>query len=182
MGARSPKKRTDEKALLLGLRELIGLLPTANERREMQEHLETLIEFLTTMKRHVETLPAAEDLAGAETALARLEEMADQAHAQQVLAMVGLRGRSTGARRKSPSSEEKRARARETLERLEGLSVEEVRSRLEPASAYSVTEIRAIAKELGIGSPAKLKREALVHQIATKLANYQGYRLLGDHS
>ncbi len=108
--------------------------------------------------------------------------MAEQARTQQVLDMAGLARRSTGSRKQSASSEEKRARARKTLEELEGLSVEEVRSRLEPASAYSVTDLRAVAKELGIGSPTKLKREALVHQIATKLANYQGYRLLGDQS
>src|SRR3989442_537649 len=43
---------------------------------------------------------------------------------------------------------------------------------------YSVAGLRAIALLLGIKATSKARREALVHEIATRIANYRGYKTL----
>jgi hypothetical protein len=47
------------------------------------------------------------------------------------------------------------------------------------ADKYTLDEVRGIAAKVGVRSSGQLSRESLAYQIATKIANFRGYKQLG---
>lgn len=76
---------------------------------------------------------------------------------------------------------EERSRAASLLRDLQALSIDEMRRRLESEDAVPARELHEVAKSLGIKGSRRMEREALVHQIVTKISNFRGYQeLRGD--
>jgi hypothetical protein len=67
------------------------------------------------------------------------------------------------------------------IDALSMMPVDDARTEL-AGDRYSIAAIRRIAAVLGIRGASRLTREALVHQIAMKLANYRGYQRLGGEA
>jgi len=77
---------------------------------------------------------------------------------------------------------EDRAKGRATLEAVRSLPGDEIRSELLAQDRHPVSELRAIALEMGIRPSQKLSRDSLVQQITTTIVNDRGYRALrGEH-
>jgi len=167
------------KAFLKGLRDALGALPKESERKEIKAILDTLIEFLTSLRENFDTLPSVKDTNKASQAIQKLEELFVQAETDPILAsLVGLRRFSPPKRKKPIVTEEEITKAKGVLVELKKLPVDEIRAKLQEQNFYSLSQLRAIASAMNIKPIEKLSRNSLVHQISTKIANYRGYRSL----
>jgi len=170
------------RAFIARLGATVAALPTEAEKREAQENLAALIEFLTDMQQRLLALPSAEDMGGIRRAAEALEALFGKAERDPVLAgVLGLR-RPPAARPSGPMvTSEDRAKAQVTLQAVRALPGDQIRSELLDQDRHSVNEVRAIAAEVGIRSTERLSRDALAQQISTRIVNDRGYRALrGD--
>ena len=178
MAGLSKRRRQKFESFLTHLRHILESLPSDSEKREAEEALTRLIEFLTDVKARLKVLPSEEEVSTLQTAVRTLEETFAKAEGDPVLAGVLGVKRVGVKRRKSDGlvlEEAKRA-----VEALESLPVEEIRSKL-GSDLYPLKTLRAIASVLGLKPMKGVGREALVHQVAMRIANVRGYeRLRGD--
>lgn len=160
------------------LRALVESLPSESEKQHIAADLDLVIEFLTEIKKTVNSLPSQEGAAVVRSAADSLETQFSRARASAPLAAaLGLRP----ADRRPKSSRLAEAdfdRARMLLERLEKLPIDELRADLENTSATAPRDLHAIAALMGIGSTQRTSRDALAHQIASKIGNARGYETL----
>ena len=169
----------DKKAFLTCLRDILSALPTESEKQEIQANFAVLTEFLTTLKTKIDMLPSTEDMNGVSRVIQNLEELFVKAETNPILAgIVGMSCPSPARERKPATTEEEIAKAKAELATLESLPIDTMRVRLQDRN-YSMSELYAIAAELGIRSTKRLNRETLAHQITMKIANYRGYQRLG---
>lgn len=178
MGKRKVSGIFKMKSFLSRLREIVEALPTESEKQEAQKNLATLSQFLMDLKRNFESFPTIEDINNVKVIIQKLEELLTKAKDNPAIAhILGLTPMSIKRRKKITLSEEELTKARTTLTELEALPVDEIRLRLQDES-FTVSNLRAIANVIGIKSIEKLNREALMHQITTRIANYRGYQQL----
>jgi DNA-binding transcriptional regulator YbjK len=124
--------------------------------------------------------PTIEDTTEVTNAIKRLQELFANMEANPTLAHVlGLKGSSTAERKKPVTGEEETATARTMLKDLESLSIDEVRTKLEDET-FSLSELRTMALLTEISDVESLNREALVHQLVTKIAHVRGDQHLGE--
>lgn len=169
------------KAFLLSLRGMLSALPGATEKQEIKNSFTELIEFLSNVRDKLDALPANDDMKEVDLAVRRLEELFARVESNPFLAnVVGLRTPSLQKRSKPKITDSDRTNAEAVLKELESLPVDKIRSELTKEEIYSMSQVRAIGSLMGLRSSAKLNRDALVHQIATKIANYRGYQRLGE--
>ncbi len=177
----SQSKRSDyykTKHLLSGLRDIISALPTEVEKQEIQTSFNILIEFLMNMQKNFGMLPSVEDTNEVSRAIQKLEELYVKAEANPTLASTMGLNRSPRIRRtKAKIMPEEITQAKTTLDNLEELPTDQIRSKLQSEN-YPLSELRAIASVMGIRSIEKLSRDALAHQITMKIANRRGYQIL----
>jgi hypothetical protein len=157
------------------LEQVVALLPTREEKSDIDTALNSLITFLGDLQRSYALLPAQQDLDSVRQGIGQLANIMEAAQENPVIAAA------VGSRRPSPAQQKTAntvppEEARQLLAKLQPMSFDAIRSELE-AESYSVACLRAIARELGIKG-SKLKRESLIHQIAAKIANLRGYRML----
>jgi hypothetical protein len=60
---------------------------------------------------------------------------------------------------------------------MESLLIDQIRSTLDK---MTVRDLHTVASEMGVRATERSPREALVHQVSTKITNARGYRSLGD--
>jgi hypothetical protein len=158
----------------------LASLPSQAEKDEIHAGLDTLVEFLLDLQKDLDSIPAAESLRAVDSAITRLEEILRHAEAKPAIAAVlGVRPasvRPTSSKVVATDAESVRARA--TLDELQKLPIDQLRSRLD-GSEYSMSELRVLASLLGIRATPKLNRDSLTQQVTMKIANYRGYRQLG---
>ena len=165
------------KAFLPSLRDMLSALPGQNEKQEIKNSFTVLIEFLSNVRDKLDALPAADDMKEVNLAIKKLEELFAQAGNNPLLASaVGLRTPSLQKRSKLKMTDSDKTNAKAVLTKLESLPVDKIRSELTKEEFYPMSQVRAIGSLMGLRSTAKLSRDALVHQIATKIANYRGYK------
>lgn len=175
-------KEKDQRAIgafLEGIRSLADGLPSETEKEEARSRLSQLVEFLNDLRGRVASLPSREDASQARIAIEELEGLLSKAKANPVLAAaLGLRkGERKRPQIELPSHEEN-TRAKEALSVLEALPADQIQTSLRDEEKYSTHSLRAIALQLGIRTTRKTSREALIRQIATRIANYRGYQEL----
>jgi hypothetical protein len=161
-----------------GLRALVESLPPESEKQRIAADLDRVIEFLAEIRRTVGSLPSQESTAALRSAVDSLDALFSRARASAPLATaLGLRP-ADHKPKSPPLTEADSARARTLLERLDKLPLEELRADLENTSTTPPRDLHAIAALMGIRSTQRTSREALVHQIASKIANARGYESL----
>lgn len=156
-------------------------LPSESEKREIESGFLKLIGLLTDLKTAFEILPQADETEALRVALQRLQEVLSKADKDPVLAgLLGLARPQARTRQKHESPEEVLSATNTFVNELEALPLDDIRSRLE-ANVYPLTLLRSVASALGVSPNSKLNRDALVHQIAMRIANARGYqRLRGE--
>jgi hypothetical protein len=160
------------------LRALLESLPSESEKQQIATELDLVIKFLTQVKESVGSLPSQESTGVLGSAIDRLDALFSRARASAPLAAaLGLR-RADHRAKSLPLTEADTERAKVLLERLEKLPIDELRASLEKTSETAPRDLQAIAALMGIRSTQRSSREALAHQIATKIANAQGYEAL----
>jgi hypothetical protein len=153
-----------------GLRELVDTLPTEQERNRIASELEVLIQFLTTLKSHLQGVPTQEDTLATRTAIDQLDSLFVRAKTNPFLASAfGIK--SKPPRPKSP------AITPEDIERANSAISKFDRSTLE---TMSMRDLQAVAGAVGVRTSSRTTREALVQHVATKITNTRGYRSLRD--
>jgi hypothetical protein len=159
------------------LGELIDSLPAEPDRQQVVSQLETLIQFLSTLKSRVEGIPTQQDALTARAAIDRLQALFIQAKSNPILAAaVGMK--ITSPRQSPPPiTPEEVERANSAISRFESLPIDQLRAALEE---MNVRDLQAVANAVGVRTNRRTAREALVHQVATKITTARGYRSLRD--
>jgi hypothetical protein len=80
-----------------------------------------------------------------------------------------------------PVTPEELSKADSLFRSLKDLPIDEMRRRLQSEGAVTSRELQEVAKLVGIKGSRRMEREALVHQIVSKISNFRGYQeLRGD--
>jgi hypothetical protein len=107
----------------------------------------------------------------------RLQTLFIQAKSNPVLAAaVGIKI-TAPKQTPPPLTPEEINRAQSTISRLDSLPIDELRGALE---GMNPRDLQAAAKAVGVRTTSRTSREALVHQVVTKITNTRGYRSLRD--
>ncbi len=167
------------KSFLSRLQATVQSLPTEAEKRQAQEKIVALVEFLNSLQTAFNSMPTIESVSQVNAALDWLQNLLSKAEANPILAGLAPAPRVPRPRKaRQAVTEGDIASAKIDLEVLKDLGVDQIRAKLLDEDGYALSRIRAIAVTLGIGGTEKLSRESLVHQITTKIANYRGYERL----
>ena len=78
-----------------------------------------------------------------------------------------------------PLSNDETDRARLDVAELESRPIDQLRLSLSDRDRYSVRDLIAMARHMGMRSKEGTSREMLEHQIATRISNFKGYQDLG---
>jgi hypothetical protein len=180
MGKQTQRDYFDAKAFAGGLRRLLDALPTDSEKREIQNKLGQINDFVKGLNAALGELPSRKDTSSVTSAIEALERFVAQAKSNPILAAtMGLR-EPRPPRAGPPLSDSEMEKAKRTLENLQTLQIDELRAKLEDERLYSARELRGIAALVGLKPSSKTGRAALVHLIGTKIANYRGYQNLSS--
>jgi hypothetical protein len=159
------------------LSDLVGSLPSPDEKSRIDNDLKVLINYLEGIRKQLELVPTRSQIDS--SVIERLRGLMKAVDSDPVLS--GVLGLSTNGRRVSRRAralgDDARARAREVAKELETLSGDQVQHRLLDKS-YSVALLRQIGGELGIRIPSKASRSSVIDTIAGKLSNRRGYEIL----
>jgi hypothetical protein len=160
-----------------GLRELVDTLPTEQERNRIASELEVLIQFLTTLKSHLQSVPTQQDTLATRAAIDQLESLFVRAKTNPILASAfGIKSKLP--RPKSPAiTPEEIERANSAISKFDSLPIDQLRSSLE---TMSMRDLQAVAGAVGVRTSSRTTKEALVQHVATKITNTRGYRSLRD--
>ena len=159
------------------LSDLVGSLPSPDEKSRIDNDLRVLINYLEGIRKQLELVPTRSEIDS--SVLERLRGLMKAVDSDPVLSgVLGLstNGRRVG-RRARALGDDARDRAREVAKELETLSGDQVQHRLLDKS-YSVALLRQIGGELGIRIPSKASRSSVIDTIASKLSNRRGYEIL----
>ena len=164
-------------AFLGKLSDLVGSLPSADEKAQIDNDLKVLISYLEEVRKQLEAMPIRGQMDG--SAIGRLRELLRAVDADPLLSRVlGMSTNGPRVRRGTRViGEDARIRAREVARELQNLPGDQVQYRLLDRS-YTVALLRRIGDELGIRIPAKANRSSVIDIIAGKLANRRGYDIL----
>lgn len=159
------------------LADLVGSLPSPDEKARIDNDLRKLIDYLDGIRRQLELVPARTELDA--SVIDRLRQLITAVDSDPLLSRVlGFSTKGPQVRRPARVlDDDARVRARKIARGLENLSGDRVRHRLVDKS-YSVALLRQIGSELGIRIPSRASRSSIVDTIAGKLANRRGYEIL----
>jgi hypothetical protein len=167
------------KSFVSALQKAVDSLPTEAEKQQLQEKCSVLVRFLDDLRATVRTVPTRDKLTEVRKALDGLQNLIDRTEESAALSqMLGLRRPQARRRTQTPMTQEENSRARSVLEHLESLPIDAMRAELEQESTHPVRLLQTIASLLGMRPSDKMSREALAHQVATRIANYRGDRIL----
>lgn len=175
-----PGRLGSAKRIIDVLSELVRTLPTAEEKRQIHDALQAVIEFLRQAQKELDAIPSRDELRQLSEALYRLENILKLAEDNPLLARpLGFRPK---ALIKAKSAERFSAdEIKAVLKKFASMTIDQIRQYLTEDSDYSRSHLRALGMGLGIRVQARMSREALANQITTRIANERGYnKLSGD--
>ena len=159
------------------LADLVGSLPSPDEKARIDNDLKTLIDYLDGIRQQLQLVPTRTELDA--SVIDRLRQLMTAVDTDPVLSRV--LGFSTNGRQvRRPArmlGDDAKARARAIAKELGTLSGDQVQHKLVDKS-YSVALLRQVGSELGIRVPSKASRSSVIDTIAGKLANRRGYEIL----
>jgi hypothetical protein len=170
--------RPKKKSFIEGLRSIIEVLPSDEEKKEIQEKFANFVGFLNDIKDNIGLLPSKESMEEVNQAIKELIKKYESN--PMVATLLGLRERpkKKSLKPKSKLSDETSTeKAKEALKFIEQLNPDELQKKL-GSEEYTYSDLWAIAYELGVRHTQKINREKLVDLISSKIINYRGYQLL----
>ena len=178
MIATAKSSRSKNRAFLSGLDDLVNSLPSQSEKDRIVESCGAIADFVKDLQESILALPTVEDTAKVRAAIRELERLYEKAETSPTLAAaVGLNGRRAARRKEAAVGPDDVQQAKDQLNRLESLPVDEIQAKL-TGREFRVRQLRSLASLVGLRPGRGVNKEALAHQIAMKIANYRGYRLL----
>jgi hypothetical protein len=165
----------DPARFVTGLTHLVESLPSADEQQKNAAALDAIIRFLMDMKERVAAIPTRDDTKATRLALGELSALFAKATANPLLAAaIGIRSPVSRQLNPPPSGEEIE-NAKRAIAQFNDLPIDQLRLAVEK---MSLSELKALASELGIRSSERTSHEGLSHKIATRITNTRGYRTL----
>lgn len=163
------------------LSDLVQSLPTASDKREVHDSLQSVTSYLQEAQRQLAAIPTQDDFRHLDEALQRLERLLTLAEDNPMLAKsLGLtHKRAARMRRVHPLSDE---RVASIVQELEAMTIDQVRQALTSGPKYSTSDLRALATHLGVRLQSRMSRETLANHITTSVANTRGYKQLSGDS
>ena len=162
---------------------LLSGLPSAEEKLQIQSRISDLKRFIDDLDKSLASIPPIKDTTLVSEAIEKLAGLFMKAESNPTMGpLLGITpAGQRKLRRSEPLTEVQVSAARNQIQELNSLTIDEIRSRLNGEN-YSLADMRAIARALGMRPPQKLSREQFAHQIATKIANSRGCERLGEGS
>lgn len=160
------------------LSDLVGSLPSPDEKSRIDNDLRMLISYLEGIRKQLELVPTSSQV-DPRSSIERLRELLKVADVDPLLSRVlgfPTNGRRT-RRRVGALTDDARIRAGKVAQELETLTDDAVRAKLLDKT-YSVALLRQIGSELRIRIPSRSSRSSIIETIAGKLANRRGYNIL----
>jgi hypothetical protein len=183
MAKQTQRDYFDAKAFTAGLRSLLESLPTDSEKQDMQARLTQIADFVRELNAALGALPSREEARGVTAAIETLESFALRAKSNPVLAAtLGLKPPRAPRARPPALTDAEMEQAKRSLDDLQRLGIDELRSNLEDEQLHSTRELQGIAVLVGLKANPKVGRASLIHQIGTKIANYRGYQNLSGEA
>jgi len=179
MAAKRGNQFFDARRFASALGELVASLPSEASKRELDAHFDRVIQFLNSARERLAQVPTKEDMQGAQLSARIIEDLVSQAGQDP-----GLRaalGMSEPKQRKRPiaPNEQELGRAQEQIAILEVMPIDEMRRALEDESRYSMRDLVSLSRQMGIRTREHAGRDTMIHQIATRISNFRGYKGLG---
>ena len=178
---RGGKGSFDADGFVKQLARLVEQLPSAADKQRSAATLDAVIQFLADVKERIVSIPTEDEAKSTKLALDELSALFERAKANPLLAAaIGIRTPVPRTSNTLPSGEEIES-AKRAIAQFDELPIDQLRLALENKS---LSELKALAMELGVRSTQRTSHEGLSHQIATRITNTRGYRSLrnGDRS
>lgn len=182
MTAHSADEYWNVRRFVQGLRSAVQSLPTDERRRELAQLLDALIAFLTDFRSAFNSLPTIDQSSALLDAVSRIQGHLEEAEKNPALAdLFGLRSKGRSRLAQPRVTRDADLEAARLAEDLRSRSMDEICGTL-GSDRYGLPLLRALARQVGMRPAKGVKREALAHQIATKIVNFRGYETLSGRS
>jgi hypothetical protein len=159
------------------LRDLLDTLPSESDKQKVSSQLDVLIRFLIDLRTQIESIPTQRDAAAAGIAVDQLASLFAEAKSNPIIAAaIGIKSTKPPSKRSTITSEEVE-RVKSTITRFEAMTIDEIRTALDKMSRR---DLELIAAQMGLRTTQRTTQEALAHQLATKITNARGYRILRE--
>ena len=170
-------------AFLQHLTSLVEVLPTQQQKVELQHELNAIIAFLRDFKERLAELPTREDEEGLKQSLEVLRHFVTIAESDPVICRtLGLTPRRT----KSSSSVNRRKIPLDhkvIVEELNKLSADDIRTMLtDRTKGWTVADLKQIAGLMGLRVRSRATRATIVDLIVKRTENQEGYEYLRRHA
>ena len=171
-------RKSRNRRLLTNIRGLLQAMPSREEKEELESAITELASFFTEVQSLVAQLPAAEDYAQVNEALAHIEQLLERRNTSPLIrSLLGAR-RTPPAKPSLVPTENENQRAKAMVGELRSLPPDVIRQRLSNGQTHNIRLLLAISGELGLRIPSRPVRESLVQQIVTSIVNQRGYEAL----
>ena len=161
----------DHEGFIEGLQSLLGALPSASQKQEINNAFTELIGFLTDLRSKFQAIPSIEDVNQVRESLLKLEELF--ASAEKVPFIAAAVRSDQGSKERNVSASPKKVLnidVNQVLATLAKLSADEIRSHLDD-KAYSKHDLLLIASQLGKKPASGATKKNLADKIAYDIVN-----------
>lgn len=171
---KSKEPMLDTFSFLLGLQNLLELLPTEDQRQETTAIFNKLIHFFTDLRDKFSALPTREDAADIQQSLVRLEKLLSQTAKAD-----DINQNSSNAPTRKATKKPSEADVSALAEAIKRLPAEEIRARLSDKKHLAAT-IKQVAQVLGMTPGSKRAKAILIDEIVNYIENARmGDRMAG---
>lgn len=172
------RPRSHARSLLAAISELAATLPSDAERTESIAAIRAVEEYLAGIREWLERLPTSENASDLRGALAKFDSLVERADSNPLISRVlGASPRSRP--RKEPAAPSSSPETgKRLLAEMESFSIDQIRERLQTDPLITTQDLRSVAQLLQLRPSSRITREALAHQLTTRISNDRGYRML----
>jgi hypothetical protein len=179
MGREREKGFFDVSKFTAALVELVDSLPSEARKGELDSDFARIVEFVTEIRARLAVIPSRESAEQVMQSVKAINEIMALSGKDVVLrSALGLKPPSP-PKKSVPLSKDETDRARLDVAELEAKPIDQLRLSLSDKDRYSVRDLIAMARHMGMRSKKGTSREMLEHQIATRISNFKGYQDLG---
>jgi hypothetical protein len=162
------------------LRQVLSELPSKEEKAEAISNIDALILFFQDLRQMFAKMPTSTDTESVSSTVSKLDQTLETIESRPELAyLLGIERKSKKPSTLKTNTTISPDSIKGEISELETLPIDTIVERLNRAE-YSMAHLGLIGRGLGIRTTKGTPRDALIHQISMKIANYRGYEQLRE--